>query len=161
MRNHEQHVLTLKENDRFMKPLHSFFVAASILAVCVGCASPTQQAPIPDLTKSIENPAKSRIYLIRPANFGGAVATLVTDGTRPIGQTGAQSYLCWERDPGEVTIGVKAESVCHLTLNVEAGHVYYVMQYVEWGMWSERCRLEQIDEARATELLKTCKSAKR
>jgi hypothetical protein len=126
----------------------------------VGCASTKQHVKMPNLTVPIEDAAKARIYVIRPATMGGAVSMSVRDGERAIGDTGPSSFLCWEREPGMATIVSKAENEAKVDLTVESGKTYYLLQSVKMGMMMARCSLEVIDETRGKQLLKGCKPAK-
>jgi hypothetical protein len=62
--------------------MNKLFTLASciVAAFLVGCASPRQFVPMPDQSKTIEDPSKGRIYVIRPSSFGGAVGMNVADG---------------------------------------------------------------------------------
>jgi hypothetical protein len=105
--------------------------------------------PLPNQTVRIENPAKARIYIIRPQVSGGIVSIIVYENGERIGVTGGCGYLCWERPPGKVSLGVKyAGSINSIALNVAAGKVYYIKQNINL--------LEEIDEARGKKYLKEC-----
>jgi Protein of unknown function (DUF2846) len=135
------------------------FLLGILVILLPGCASTKQSVRIPNLSVPVEDATKARIYVIRPALIGGAVQMKVTDNDELIGKTGPQSYLVWERSPGEAFVTSKAEKPCSVTLNVEAGKVYYVLQRVEPGVLYARCRMEQIDDEHAQKFLKGCKLA--
>lgn len=135
------------------------FLFGILVVLVSGCASTKQSVRIPDVSVPVEDATKARIYVIRPALFGGAVQMKVTDNDGLIGKTGPQSYLVWERAPGEAFVTSKAEKPCSVTLEVEAGKAYYILQRVEPGVWYARCRMEQIDDERAQKFLKECKLA--
>jgi hypothetical protein len=115
---------------------------------------------MPNLSVPVEDTTKARIYVVRPALIGGAVQMKVTDNDEVIGRTGPQSYLVWERSPGDAFITSKAEKPCSVALNVEAGKTYYILQRVEPGVWFARCRMEQIDEERGRKFIEGCKPAR-
>ncbi|MGI6495010.1 MAG: hypothetical protein ACOX5G_02795 [Kiritimatiellia bacterium] len=102
-------------------------LAAALLA---GCASTYQYVPLPDQGKTVEDPAKARIYIVRPSALASAMPLWVTDGTQLIGMTGTCGYLCWERPPGDATIKSEVDDrTATLPLKTEAGGVYYVLQH--------------------------------
>ena len=134
---------------------------ASCLAalVLVGCASARQFVPMPDQSKAIEDPTKGRIYVFRPSGFGGAVGMSVADGGNPIGSTGPGSYLCWEREPGDVIVSATSENTSRVSLPVRAGSIHYILQSIRMGIWVARTELEVVDEAKGKAELKHCKPA--
>jgi hypothetical protein len=134
-------------------------VVGFLSILLVGCASTKQSVRIPDLSVPVEDMAKARIYVIRPAFIGSAVTMKVSDNDEPVGKTGPKSYLVWERPPGDAFITSKAEKPCSVALHCEAGKAYYILQRVEPGVWYARCRLEEIDEQRGRDFLKGCKVA--
>ena len=132
-------------------------VAALLLA---GCASTVQYVHMPDLSKKIEDPAKGRIYVMRPSSFGYAVGLNVSDGGNPIGSTGSQGFLCWERDPGDVIVSSTSENTSRVSLAVRPGGSYYVLQHLRMGIWIARTELEVVSEEQGQTELKKCKPAK-
>ena len=106
-------------------------LALGLLAILLsGCAGTRQYVPLPEQSKSVEDPSKGRLYVIRPALLGAAVTMNVSDSGKPIGRTGPRGYLCWERPPGEVVISGESEGVSALPVNVEAGQRYFFFQHV-------------------------------
>lgn len=126
----------------------------------VGCASSVQYVRMPDLSKKIEDPTKGRIYVIRPTTFGGAVGMNVSDGGNPIGSTGPEGFLCWERDPGDVVVSSTSENTSRVSLAVRPGGSYYVLQHIRMGIWLARTELEVINEEQGELEVKRCKPAK-
>jgi hypothetical protein len=143
-----------------MKNRIHWFVIALLSLALQGCASTKQSVSIPDLSVPVEDATKARIYVIRPALFGGAVKMRVTDNDELIGKTGPQSFLVWERPPGDAFVTSKAEKPCSVSLHCEPNKVYYILQRVEPGVWYARCRMEEISEEQAQKYLKGCKVAK-
>ena len=122
-----------------------------------GCASTRQFVPLPDQSKRVENPEQSRIYVMRPAVFGGAIQMGVRDGEKLIGSTVGQSFLCWERDPGKTTISSKAENTSNVELDTQKGSVYYLIQHVCMGIFIARNKLELVDQTEGQQTLQKCK----
>ena len=132
-------------------------LAVLAVALVIGCASTHQVVRLPDQTKTVEDPSKARIYVVRPTFVAGAISMKVTDGEQEIGKTGANGYLCWERTPGETTIKSKAENTATLPLKTEAGVVYYVQQHIRIGILFARNKLSLLTPQEGTEALKKCK----
>ena len=132
----------------------------SAVLMLTGCASTKQFVPLPDQSKTVEDPAKGRIYVMRPASVGGAVAMNVTDGGTPIGTTGPRGFLCWERDPGDVIVSSTSENTSRVSLAVRPGSVHYVVQHVRMGIWIARTDLEIVTEDQGKLGLMKCKAPK-
>jgi hypothetical protein len=135
-----------------------------LLAILLtGCASSKQVVQIPNQALRLEDPAKARIYVMRPSLLGSAIKVTVTENDELVGKTASETYLCWERAPGEVSIrsrgGAGLKRIRPITFQAEAGHVYYILQRVDAvSGW----RMELItDEERARKYLRECKLAKR
>src|SRR5689334_19898140 len=107
--------------------LLNFCMGALLLS---GCAGTRQFVAMPDQSKTVEDPSKGRIYVMRPATVGTAVSMNVSEDGKPIGVTGPHGYLCWEREPGDSIVSSTSEGVSQLPLTVDAGHVYYVFQHL-------------------------------
>ena len=134
-----------------------FVLALGVLVLGSGCASTRQFVPLPDQAKRVEDPDKGRVYVLRPAFVGCAVSMRVNDGESVIGKTGGQGYLCWERAPGSTEIRSKAENTSTLSLDVEKGEVYYILQQVRMGILFARNKIVTIDEEKGKQLLLKCK----
>ena len=132
-------------------------VGLMALLISTGCASTRQYVAMPDQAKTIEDPTKSRIYLLRPAVLGTAISMRVDDGKTMIGQTGPKSYLCWEREPGTARIVSHAENEATLELTTDAGQVYYVQQHVRPGWITARTKLSVLTEDKGKKVLERCK----
>lgn len=132
-------------------------LAALLLA---GCAGTRQFVAMPDQNKTVDDPAKGRIYVLRSSSFGSAVGMNVADSGNPIGSTGPKGFLCWERDPGDVVVSSTAENTSRVSLPVRPGSVHYVLQNIRMGIWMARTELEVLDADRGKAELKKCKPAK-
>ena len=131
--------------------------AMSLLA---GCASNQQFVRLPDLNKRVEDPARGRIYVVRPSATGAAASMEVWDGGVHIGNTGASSFLCWERDPGRAQVSGREENVSTVDLDVQSNQVYYIFQHMRMGWAQARNKMEIISEAEGQKRLKGCKPPK-
>jgi len=142
--------------------MNRFVSFAGLIAALLftGCASTVQHVPMPNLSQTIDDPARGRIYVMRPASFGAAISMHVMDGGEAIGDTGPKGFLCWERSPGDVILTSSSENSSRISLPVRAGQVYYVHQHVRMGWWIARTELEAVEEAQGKLLLKQCKPAK-
>ena len=135
-------------------------IAASTLFL-VGCVSTKQFVPFPDQTKTVEDPTKARIYVMRPSTLARAISMVVRDNEKIIGSTGAQGFLCWEREPGYVVISSKAENTSTINIPVQAGQVYYIYQRLGMGLLEARNKMKIVTEDKGRQiLLDECKPPK-
>jgi hypothetical protein len=132
-------------------------IAAIIMTGCVGTR---QYVPLPDQTKTLEDPAKARIYVMRPSRVGTAVSMSVSDDGKLIGSTGAGGFLCWERLPGDSIVSSSSEGVSQAPLSLKAGETYYIYQHLRMGVWIARCELEVINAQQGRNVLKKCHGPK-
>jgi hypothetical protein len=132
-------------------------VTCTLAVFAAGCASNLQFARIPDLKARVEDPSKGRVYLIRPSAMGAAASMEVWDSNVHVGNTGAKSFLCWERPPGEAIVSGREENVSTVSLWVKTNEVYYIFQHLRLGWIQARNELEVINEEAAAQLLKKCK----
>ena len=116
-------------------PAFSVALVLSFYSTVIGCIASHQYVPIPDLAKRVEDPKKGRIYLIGPDGMGGELIWIdVWVREREIGSVCTHSYLCWEENPGDVTISSHYGSFGdRLTLLIKEGGVYYIRH-----MWGSR-----------------------
>lgn len=104
------------------RPLRTLCLCLALLAV--GCAYSRQYVPLPDQSKTVENPELARIYVLRPQSTAAAFKMPIWDGESKIGKIGGHGFLCWERPPGD------AEISCwkiYFPVRLEKGNVYYVL----------------------------------
>lgn len=129
----------------------------AVVALLVGCATTRQIAPMPDLSKQpTADPAKARIYVLRPTVFGGAIKMNVTDNGQLIGTTGPKGYLVWERDAGAMQLAASAENTSQLPLTVEPGKAYFIQQDVQMGCIMARTQLSVLPEQEGRVVLARC-----
>ena len=131
-----------------------------LVFILAGCAHATQYVPLPDQAKEIDDPAKGRIYVIRPTRFGFAVPMEISDDGQAIGKTVGHSYVSWERGPGNVVLQGHAENTENLPLLVKEGRRTYVKQSVEMGIIMARNSLAPMDELTAKQHLSKLKPPK-
>lgn len=131
-----------------------------IVAIVSGCASTRQYVKFPDQSVDLEDPAKARIYVARPTSFGGAVSMTVSDGDIVIGKTGPKGYLCWERNPGEMTLTGKAENADLEKMSIQQGYVYYFEQKVKMGILMARNDIIQVEGEEGRKIVSKCKPPK-
>jgi hypothetical protein len=132
--------------------------ALLILFLPLGCTSTVQVVAFPDQAKRVEDPAKARIYVVRPTYAGGAHSMAIHDDGVLVGHTGPVGFLCWERAPGATTLEGKAANTAQLALTVEAGTVSYVLQgmYRADGAFTVNNGMELLSEAEGVEILGDC-----
>jgi len=131
----------------------------SLIFLLTGCASTVQSVRVPDLNKRVEDPAKARIYLIRPSIIGTAIKADVWVGGRSIGKLAYNSFLTWEEPAGEITISVQAYSNAprRIDLKLSPGSVYYIQADVASAVnWQPLF----LSEAEGRELVSKCKAPK-
>jgi hypothetical protein len=138
-----------------MKKHTALLIALSCL-FHIGCVSTRQFAPFPDQTRTVEDSAKGRIYVMRPGTVGSAIPMDVSDDGQIIGSTGPHGFLCWERKPGIAVISGKAENTSSVYLPVKAGKTHYIFQHMRPGWMSSRNKLEIVSEEEGRQVLKRC-----
>ncbi len=120
----------------------------SILFLITSCAS-TKQYQSFTHNSSLDN-SKGRIYVIRPSGMtGAAVKTSIYCDDVLIGNTGNNSYLCWDMPEGTYRIGTTQHTRLYgdaaigsageedvFVVKVSAGKTYYIRQYPRFGGFS-------------------------
>jgi len=131
-----------------------------LFAFCLlltGCASNQQFVRFPDQTKTIEDPSKGRIYVLRPTVVGSAAFSMeVDDAGKIVGNIGPGGFLCWERDPGDTVISSRSENTSVINLNVEAGKANYIFEHMRLGWATPRTELEIVSQDEGKKVLKEC-----
>jgi hypothetical protein len=166
---------------RMRKFLRTILICAPCLAafLLAGCTAPQfmsattdQYKPFPDQTKTVEDPAKSRIYLMRKEKFFGAgegfeFYSSSPDATGPrmdysekfrlIGKVGPASYICWEETPHPLTMQSRQGGTNSLeTIDLQAGHVYYLQAYFRTGWKGPSPQIRVLSDEEGQEMLKGC-----
>lgn len=139
-----------------MRKSFILFIFAIPLLVC-GCASNEQYVHYPDQSKIVEDPAKGRIYVIRPKLAGTGVFPQISDDGIGVGSTCPRGFLCWERAPGEAIISGKTDNTSEVTVEVQAGKVNYIIQTINVGWISTDNHLDIVSEQEGKDALIKCK----
>jgi hypothetical protein len=126
------------------------FVALSVasLVVMAGCTSVPMGDPQRDAAlKTFNVPQdKAAVYVYRNESLGAAVKMDVSLDGKPIGTTGAKTYLYEEVAPGHHQLVSKAENDSTLDFDAVAGKATYVWQEVKMGLMYARNKLQLVDE---------------
>jgi len=135
-------------------------LGAIIITICLltGCASVPMASMQEDMrAKQFQVPPnKSLIYLFRDEIFGAAIRMSVSIDGRTAGQTGPNTYLMWEVEPGPHLLRSFTENVSTLAIETEPGKDYYIWQEVKMGMFSAQSKLHRVDRRRGREGVKEC-----
>lgn len=118
----------------------------AILIILSGCASvpmgdKKQDAALKNFTAK---PNVAGIYIYRNESMGAAVRMDVEVDGMQLGQTAANTYLYTEVPPGKHTITSKAENDSTLTIDAQAGKLYYIWQEVKMGILYARSKLHLV-----------------
>ena len=118
------------------------------LLVMAGCASVPMGDPQRDAALKTFNPPqdKAAVYVYRNESIGAAVKMDVSLDGKPIGKTGAKTYLYEEVAPGHHQLVSEAENNSTLDFDVVAGKAYYVWQEVKMGVMYARNKLQLVDD---------------
>jgi Protein of unknown function (DUF2846) len=106
----------------------------------------------PSTTDKTQHPApgapadKGVVYIIRPSTAGGRIQTrLAVDGMW-MGANYGNNYFLLTLTPGEHLFCSQASDRSVVSLNVEAGKIYYLQQTVTTGMTKARSSLDIVAE---------------
>ncbi len=133
-------------------------IAGSLLA---GCASVPMMPETADREAKLFQPIadKSLIYLYRDELLGaGEPITVSLDG-RAEGQTASRTYFLWVVSPGAHRILSLSGNRASLDLATEPGHVYFVWQEINLGLFTPGTTLHLVDEGQGRQAIMTCKRA--
>jgi hypothetical protein len=98
---------------------------------------------------------RALIYVVRPA-YGHDQTKLSVD-REWVGVNQSRSYFLVALAPGEHALCSQAENASRLTVQLEAGRIYYFQQHVIPGIWRIQTELSQISEAEGKAALAKCK----
>ncbi|KMY66144.1 hypothetical protein AAU61_19230 [Desulfocarbo indianensis] len=132
-----------------------------LISLVSGCASVPMATPEEDASAKqfIPNKDKSSIYLYRNESFGGAIPVTVSLDGKVAGQTGPMTYFMWQVDPGKHDIQSMAENNVNLSLEAEAGQIYFVWQEIKMGVFMARTILHKVDDEEGRKGVLECKRA--
>jgi len=107
--------------------LRAFFLFILLLAGC----TPLPPSPEDIQAKKFEVvPGKAVIYLVREVGDFSPASTRVNVGDKVQVTTYPGTYYRWETPPGKHTIAGDGQDYASITVQVEAGRIYYVVQRV-------------------------------
>lgn len=113
-------------------------------------AEAKQFKPVPD---------KAVVYVYRDQSYGGgAKLDVYIDGVHK-GQTAPFSYFRFYLSQGIHTISYDDDASDATHLDLVAGHVYYVRQQVNFGIWSPNPKMMRVDERAGQAGVRECKLA--
>jgi hypothetical protein len=120
----------------------------------VACAIPRPTATAPMAIKSMDEEAKKFssvtekgvIYLFRDSHAAYYLWSPIIIDSKPITRTIAESYFRLEMSPGSHEIVSKADNEFHLTIEIEAGKVYFIREHPSFGWSLPRCSLKVVPE---------------
>jgi len=122
--------------------------------MCKACA-PLPPSPADLQAKKFEAvPDRAVIYIVRGApGFYQEGATLTLDDTVTI-TTYPGTYYRWEVAPGSHRVAGFASDSGNISVNVAQGRIYFVQQWVSFGMLGPRSRFSEVpqNEGRAVVL---------
>jgi hypothetical protein len=109
------------------------FAVAFVLLALLACSSTSSQdAPLPDLSKKVEDPAKARVYIFREnIPFSKQDALRVDIDQRRVGFLARSTYLVLEIEPGDHSIWMTLDRSLAATikgidkLDLKPNQVYY------------------------------------
>ena len=101
------------------------------------------------------NPNYSQVYLYRNETLGAAISMPVTVDGQLAGNTGANSYFKFNLPAGSHTFTSQGdESV--LTVNTEAGKLYFIWQEVKMGVLSAGSKLQLVSDTQGRNGVTEC-----
>lgn len=129
--------------------MKKLLAVAAVTVSLVGCASvnmgdPQQDAAAKRFAAPKDNAA---VYIYRNESMGAAVKMDVEIDGKPVGITGANTYLYKEVAPGKHTITSKAENTDSVEIDAKPGTLHYIWQEVKMGVLYARTKLHLVDEA--------------
>jgi len=131
-----------------------------MLSTVAGCSSTRQYgqyATFADQTKRLANPEKCRIYVYPDKGILNAMNLEICDNNKVIGNIITKSYLCWERDAGQVVLSTYLvdDNVRLLEFEAQKGQVYYICARTKPFASSikKMVELDRMDDAKALEII--------
>jgi hypothetical protein len=131
--------------------------AGVVLLLLTACSSTWQYVKLPDQKRTVANPFKGRVYVIRLSGTNAVAPVDVSDGYELIGSTRPHGYLCWERPPGDTTVRSSSDGESEVSFKVTANTVYFIFQRVGPGRFLAESTLEIVNEEEGRAALKDCK----
>lgn len=136
--------------------LAKLLAIVSVVAV-TGCAS-INKAPAQVDAESKQfkaNPAVSQVYVYRNVTLGAALSMPVTVNGKLAGNTGPNSFFKFNLPAGTHTLTSQGDG-SKLTINTEAGKLYFVWQEVKMGVMAGGSKLQLVSEAEGKKGVAEC-----
>lgn len=133
----------------------SFVIAAALLAT--GCASVNKASADADAQAKqfTPKPGISQVYVYRNETLGAALSMPVTVNGKLAGETGPNSFFKFDLPAGSHTLTSQGDT-SKLTLQTEAGKLYFVWQEVKMGVMSGGSKLQSVPEAQGKKGVLEC-----
>ncbi|MFD2450853.1 DUF2846 domain-containing protein [Ideonella paludis] len=100
-------------------------------------------------------PGISQVYVYRNETLGAALSMPVTVNGKLAGATGPNSFFKFDLPAGSHTLTSQGDT-SKLTLQTEAGKLYFVWQEVKMGMMSGGSKLQSVPEAQGKKGVLEC-----
>ncbi len=132
------------------RALWSKCVCVAVILMISGCMATVAMMPETldvEAKRFSPPPDKANIYVVRTSSaVGGAVLIEVYLDGKIRGSVASGTYLLFEVDPGANQIAViTKENQDAVTLNTEAGKNYFVFAISQWGWWTARAGLLELN----------------
>ncbi len=139
------------------KNLTSLFLIA-LLVLITGCSAVQKATMEADAeAKTLSTPdSTALVYVVRPNFLGTAIRFKVYCDGKYIGTTGGQRFIYTYQKPGNHIFLSKAENSSELSIELNAGNVYYIEQIPQMGIIMARNKLQLLDELSGKEKLNEC-----
>ena len=142
---------------------------SGLCLLLTGCAKNAafQAVPFPDQARTIDDPEKCRIYVMRDTTGAPVTKMDVFDGDMFLGFMEVGTYLCWEREAGKLFLTAKPDSPLPApmaTLKFSAdfgkGTTYYIRLAIRpptlLGLLKGGNRFEIVEHERGRKILAKC-----
>ncbi|MCW8875463.1 MAG: DUF2846 domain-containing protein [Kangiellaceae bacterium] len=97
----------------------------------------------------------AQVYVYRNETLGAALSMPVTVDGKLAGNTGPNSFFKFDLTPGKHTFTSQGDE-SEITIDTEAGKLYFVWQEVKMGMWSGGSKLQLVDDKKGMEGVREC-----
>lgn len=133
-----------------------FFATLAILVVS-GCAGIKKAPDALDAEAKQFQPKSdvAQVYVYRNETLGAALSMPVTVDGKLAGNTGPNSFFKFDLAPGKHAFTSQGDE-SEITIDTEAGKLYFVWQEVKMGMWSGGSKLQLVDAKKGMKGVKEC-----
>jgi len=144
-----------------MKTIQNLLIplCAVLMLALTGCTKVQLASVQLDATAKAFLPVadKAVVYIYRNSTFAYAVPVELRINDKHIGELMVKSYARIELPSGKCQILAKTGTSCNLTIDVEAGKIFYVRQQVKGGVWTPSCDLSIVTEEVGKSAVNQCK----